>query len=344
MAGGVPVNKHIQIKISTKNTWFFGSYNDAPTAVDLVRCTTQDKEGWFWSDSQMLVSNTVDDEDVPGTSTYLNGDEEGPGGDALGPKNGYTWKLSDRTHKVALGGRAKAEYEANGLTVSASAPVKVVKTVKLNIHVMLDQAGGAPVETKANALAHITKMREIFAQVGIGVAYTLHYGETPPEGVVLTNGLNLTLGGAGLSNEEKQLLADGAMATRSNPVDEQTGRRQIELYYISYCEMAGIQLDLKGYALCLGGPWPARYADSALVVKNAHHFVMAHEVGHILEVVLEGNHHYPYTPLPNTDPLDTVNLMVGGSRPVANNTVFESRRLNNDQKQRMLTRRSQLLT
>jgi hypothetical protein len=48
---------HIQAKISTKNVAGFTEYDDNATAVDLVRYTGAARgPGWYWSDSQMLVS------------------------------------------------------------------------------------------------------------------------------------------------------------------------------------------------------------------------------------------------------------------------------------------------
>ena len=108
---GAPAYPHIQAKISTKNVVGFTMYDDPATPVDLVRVAdgaAGKGSGWFWSDSQMLVSNEADD--AYRDAKYLATDEAGPGAAGL-PKNGYTWKVSDRTHQVALRGTVTGRLE-----------------------------------------------------------------------------------------------------------------------------------------------------------------------------------------------------------------------------------------
>ena len=61
----------VEVKISTDNVAGFTAYNDPANGVELVRYTGQQKgPGWYWSDSQMLVSSKVDDvEPVPGVGS-----------------------------------------------------------------------------------------------------------------------------------------------------------------------------------------------------------------------------------------------------------------------------------
>ena len=79
---GSPANSHISAIISTKNVAGFREYNDPATSVDLVRYTGAIRgPGWFWSDSQLLVSNEVDDKYAK--EPHLGADEYPPGTDGL---------------------------------------------------------------------------------------------------------------------------------------------------------------------------------------------------------------------------------------------------------------------
>ncbi len=82
-------DKRVRVSISTENVAGFTKYNDDKTAVDLVRVPagTGKGDGWFWSDSQMLVSNAADDQmlDNKGVvsgfaAEYVQKDDTAPGG------------------------------------------------------------------------------------------------------------------------------------------------------------------------------------------------------------------------------------------------------------------------
>ena len=64
---------HVTVDISTANVVGFTNDDDAPTTIDMVRYTGPNEgdgvagQGWYWSDSQTLVSNAADDAGaVPG--------------------------------------------------------------------------------------------------------------------------------------------------------------------------------------------------------------------------------------------------------------------------------------
>jgi hypothetical protein len=360
-ADGDWANPHIMVGISTTNVPGFEAYIDYETAVDLVRFDAGalgKGPGWFWSDSQLLVSNTVDDEYW--NAAYLMEDDEGPGTE--GPlKNGYRWKVSDRTHKIALGGTVQATYG----TLSAKAPVKVEKIVKLNLHNMRDkskaQGGVLAVPIPADLEGYALKMREIYSQIGIRVEWNI-YEQDPPEGLNLSDGLEYSPGHP-ISAEAKLLLADKPLPNRTT-----AERSRIEVYFVSNLHRIQDGVPLSPYrgppgeAYFRDGVWGAKYADSVIIQMGKGtlppqgvppYMVLAHECGHILENirrVSDDNSHYPYVdPLPSpSNPLDTVNLMVRGDRAKAigaiDNEVTDARRLNVEQQDRMQTTRKNLLS
>ena len=340
-ANGLPAYDHKSVRISTKNKWFFGAYNDAATAVDLVRFTGtfEGKTGWYWSDSQMLVSNTVDDGNqngLEGTGTYLGTDEIGPadGVNAIGPKNGYTWRLSDRTHKVALGGRVTAEYTGD-VTVSASAPVRPQKIVRLHVNILRITSGGAAVVTVARVNVDIRQMREIYAQVGIYIPPVNLQEVDPPDNVELLNGLEEYPNPAGgliaPTLEEKSLL--GAANLRTPTVG---GKDDIEVYYVNFLARGGMPGSAgESFPASWLAAGDAKYADSVIVNAAQGYTTLAHECTHILENRPPGvDPHYPYDARPPAI-LDKVNLMVPGWLASESDVVIDSRRITNDQQDRM---------
>jgi hypothetical protein len=90
----------------------------------------------------------------------------------------------------------------------------------------------------------------------------------------------------------------------------------------------------------------AKYADSVIMsAENDDRGTLAHEVGHILDnlpafTATGGvqDSHYPYGKVEKSN-LDSVNLMVEGSRSVATIKVLGSRRLTSDQQTQMHTAR-----
>jgi hypothetical protein len=337
MENGQPAVERVQVLISTENVAGFTAYDDAATAVDLVRYgkAFQGKTGWYWSDSQMLVSNDVDD-DFKAEHThlglgYLREDDQDPAGFAL-PKNGYQWLESDRTHRIALGGTVKARYFFTpNASVADDAPVKVVKNVKLNITILRDKRaadGGTAVIPPDEVLADIRWMREIYAQVGIAIPpafvsiKTVDPPTAPAPGVnlALPEGLNdydaVINGIIQMEDEEKALLGATNPPNIRTPTDA-NGKDDIEVYFVN--QLSSIA---KGKAYWAAGVPDSKYADSAIIDDIHPYTTLAHEAGHVL---LNDGEHFPHPAAES--PLDSVNLMVVLPRSRLDGTVYDSRRL-----------------
>ena len=183
MNGANLANPTITVKISTSEVAGYAAYKDAETVISLTRLSNAfaGADGWYWSDSQLLVSNEIDDkyqdakylgEDdkdvVPATPFYQKDNNDA----------NTRFQISDRTHRVALGANVTVTYTYKNaqmvdVTVPpATAPVKVEKTVKLHVTILRDKAladGGLRVIAPAEVNKDITSMREIYAQAGIRV-------------------------------------------------------------------------------------------------------------------------------------------------------------------------------
>lgn len=326
MNNGIPANLHIRAKISTTNVVGFTMYNDNPTEVDLVRYTggAKNENGWFWSDSQMLVSNEVDDKFW--AATYLQADEQTPG-PTMPLKNGYRWQASDRTHRVALRGTVRAEYtDAGAVTVSASAGVPVTKNVKVHTTILRNKAeadGGMPVISEKDANQAIHNANEQYAQVGILLIPNFQI-VNPPDLVKLNDGLQGYSVGAGiiLSKEEETLLDEPGLPTAAT--------NDIELYFVNYFT----DQDRRGEAFAAVAVPDQKYADSTVIsVDDRTPFTTGHEIGHLMLNTLA---HYTGTLWP-------ANLMRGWGTSVADE-VTASKRLTPGQQADMLTKRPNLLT
>ena len=193
---------YVDVTLETKNIAGFEAYDDAPTTIRLVRQTTPGKEGWYWSDSLILVSNTADDTQqkwLPsfgGEYTYeqLGADESGPGNDPSNiMKEGHNFYLTDRTHLIALGGTVNVKYSTttdNGddITYAATADAPVLMTAKINVNIF--NRGDNPVISKAAATSIVSKANEFLAQAGVQLAITVQDPVAPPAGVDLDDGVS----------------------------------------------------------------------------------------------------------------------------------------------------------
>jgi hypothetical protein len=356
---------HIEVRISTTNKEGFTAYDDLATVVDLVRDDKGKGEPWFWTDSQLLVSNQVDDKYE--SSEYLGLDEAPPIVPIPQPKHEYTWLASDRTHRIALGGTVKAVYiDGTAKSFEKEAAVKVKHTVKLNVHIMKDKAGGALAAQQPDVETYITKMREIYAQIGVAVQDSI-YEQDPPDGLDLSDGVEL--GNEYPSAEAKLLLADKPLPHRTI-ASASVERPRIELYFVSNWhriidgQPTAPFSGTRGIAFTRDGAWDPKYADSVIIQMSKGTFappqvvppyvVPAHEVGHILENIRSvdpgDNAHYPYiVPLPSpSNLLDTVNLMVQGPRAetsgAVDDEVTDARRLTLLQQDKMLNQRKNVLS
>lgn len=351
---------HIQAKISTTNVVGFTNYDDAATAVDLVRYAgaAKNEPGWYWSDSQMLVSNKVDDE--LSAAAYLGADEAAPGAAGL-PKSGSTWQVSDRTHRIALRGTVKAEYTAAGVTVSASAPVPVTKVVNLYVNVLRDKEGGREALAKTEVISDITRMREIYTQVGILVNAEIKNAANPPFNLenglpgysafeTVTNPNGTKVGYLTPTFQEEALLGASSLwaLTGANNTDKDVSR--VYVYYVNKITMANDEALGEAFAAAQLRPEERyqRYADSVIVSAGRNYGTLAHEVFHVLEnrsmLSADGKiaeNHYPYT-LP-VQGKDKINLMVSGPNAVRSNLVVDSRRLTVSQEVDAYSKRTNLV-
>ncbi len=322
--GITPSYLHNKVKISTTNVAGFTAYNDDATSVDLVRYTGGDKgNGWYWSDSQMLVSNEVDDKYSLGS--YLKTDDTAPAGEGL-LKNGFKWEVSDRTHRIALDGKTKAEYEyLPGKSVETEKTAKAVKNVKVHGIVLRETVNGAQVVSTAAATAAIVRANEQYAQVGIRLVPNVQVVD-PPAGVDLSNGLEEFSSAPGgivtMTEEEKALL--GATELRTAATDD------VELYFVNY-----LSDNSRGEAFPNSRVADHKYGDSAIVsAKNAtligDPFTEAHEIGHVL---LDTGHY--------SAALKQANLMV--AYPSTTDTERASKRLTEGQETDALSKRHNLI-
>lgn len=273
----------INVKISTSNVVGFdgprpGGYDDAATEVNLIRYVGVSRgagpagQGWFWSDSQLLVSNAIDNTAaVPG----VGADEASSKAAALGPlKHGYHWRASDRTHIVALRGTVKAEYTPDaGPTVSNTKAVPLKHAV--GAHVTILNARGANglesnkgVVTIQQADEDFRRANEQYAQVGIflipdydaDVAWPIVFN--PSGRVDLADGLNgfdsldPMTGKVVLTSEEKALLNRAFISPSLG---------ELEVYYINYFDRSLGQTPRRGEAIAASWSPSAGYADSVII-------------------------------------------------------------------------------
>ena len=316
-------DKHTQAKISTTNEAGFTKYNDDPTAVDFVRYTGSDKGGgWYWSDSQMLVSNDIDDDYE--SAPYLQVDDAGPGAEGL-PKNGYgpgfTWLKSDRTHTVALRGKIHAEYAAGGKTVIDTKTVPVTKVVNVHALCVTLGVGNPPWISTADAVDAINKANEQYAQVGILLVPTADNLDAPAK---LNLGDGLKIGTDNKYDAEEIELFSGLT------VPPQGGRDRIEMFFINYFTA---RPDLAGLSYTASGASEAKYADVIVMpTQFMGPLTIGHEIGHIL---LD-----PGYDLEPTSAKNWVSVMYKKERE---DTVTGPKRFTPDEQARMLSARLNLL-
>jgi hypothetical protein len=100
--------------------------------------------------------------------------------------------LNDRSHKVALDGTVKVEYQtSDGQTCRDEASVPNKKSVHVNVIILRDKAqadGGTPVQTQADVEAKWKIVTERYGQVGTLVTWDVDIKD-PPAGVDLSDGL-----------------------------------------------------------------------------------------------------------------------------------------------------------
>ncbi len=313
---------HIKAKISTDNVVGFTQYNDPASEIDLVRRTDGARPpGWFWSDSQMLVSNAMDDTAaIPGV-----GGDENPLWGLGAPKNGYTWHKSDRTHRVALRGTVKAEYTPNvGPAASDTKAVPMRHYVNADVRIMRAPGAAVGVISVDKANEDFVRANEMFAQVGILVVPKYNVNNisiASPIGVLLGNGLDefkgLDSSRKIIMTREEELLLDATVgAAKGAKTDE------VKVYYVNFLTSNGSSPGSIGEAFpSLSSP-SIEYEDSVILsadLRTRSFRLMAHELGHILT----NQEHYSGSGV-------STNLMKVGP-PAAADSLVAERRLNTAQ-------------
>lgn len=336
----------IEVTISTKKAGAApGEFTDNPTTIKLVRYTTKTGHpwlNWFWSDSQILVSNDADDKyergvtALPGNKTAggIGKDDDPPHATAKNDKHGDKIPVGDRTHKVALGDFVKVEYGNNPPT---EVEVKIRKSVNVSVYILTDarltelryrndNVQGQVIK-KADVEADIQRMRETYAQVGIHIASVSITPVTVPDGVDLRDGitrLKESVKGPGgvLLNVPSTEYADLLTKTNTNrtPTDG-NNIDDVEVYYVNrFSDERGVDIrKYGGQAMARAATAEAdqkKYADTVVIaVDYRYQHLLAHEVFHVLEsrpTTVPGREHYPYTKGIGEFalPWEKVNLMV----------------------------------
>ena len=325
---------HIEASLSTTNVAGFEMYNDAANAVDLTRYTGKAKgEGWYWSDSQFLVSDEADD--IGLVKNYLATDEATPDKNTTYDSDGYTWYKSDRTHRIALRGTLKAEYSTPAKTYSATAPVHVKKNVKVHPILVRDKseaAGGSTISVE-DADKYLHRANEQYAQVGILLTPTGYIAIDPPPGVNLADGLDGfpeqydAANKIKITAEEVALLVPSYKNAANQNIQVRTAAvDDVELYFVNYFSDNRV-----GEAFRASKVPDARYEDSAVIsIRDYVPAVIPHEIGHVLEL----NHDFSGMKL--------VNLMFEKAEQVIN--IDDPKRLTDNQSGIMLNTRKNLLT
>lgn len=310
--------ERVDVSVSTTAVAGFEASNDPASTIDLVRFVgPQRGQGWFWSESQLLVSNELDDRHS--VFPFLVDDEAIPG--RLGrEKLGYRWRLTDRTHRVALRSTVNAEYrDTNFALVSGGATVPVNAVVKVHATILKSGTAAMPGEaviTPEAANLAIHNANEQLAQVGVLLIPNSPIPVVnPPAEVDFTNGLDTSSSdsntGAIIMPDETRKLLDAPYRTAA--LDD------VELYFINRFAAPA----RGGEAFPAVGLLPERYVDTAIVIVKDGKvgnspFTIAHEIGHLLT----NAGHYQ-------GPLEAANLM--RSSPSEVDSVIASKRLTNGQ-------------
>jgi len=318
-----------KVKISTKNTPANAAYDDDETELTLVKMNIVGWDNWYWSDSQILVSNETDDKYSKAVVALPGGGfgggvatDDQPPTNEENHKNLSQHPVSDRTHIIALNGTVEVSHVPHGQVnaLTSSYQVKIRKQVKVTAYILKDNAGAA-VTTAAAVDADIKNMREIYAQVGINIIFEGAILLNSPRDVNLADGMDA---GGPLTDEQKALL-NGTNRTAAT----QGGTDDIEVWYVNRFapnRYAGMSLSTARTPI-------AQFANMVMIAATRKKWsTLAHEVTHVLERIPLGREdHQPYAGVVQSG-LDTVNLMVGGLRSVNHNirAVNDSRRLTQD--------------
>jgi hypothetical protein len=206
----------ISIKLSTDSPGT--DYDDDATELDLAE--TAANSGIFESKSLIMVSDdTDDDHQIDGIADDVK---------------------NDRSHKVALGGKAKIVYPASTPICEKEADVKKDGSVSVSIVIlrnMKEADGGANVISVATVESFWKIVRERYAQLGVDITWSGPVIKDPPSGVDLSDGLLVVESSAPkkIAAETKTLI--DAYGTKGDRTD-------IHVFYAN---------DVKGWGSAQGG-------------------------------------------------------------------------------------------
>lgn len=150
--------EHIFAGLTTANVADYSAYDDNRTEIGLVRVPAV--EGWYCSDSLILVSNDTDDDY---NVNFSKNDDENADDSQFNIKHDLNFPLSDRTHRISLGGQIEVDYYKADLGL-ATVPVEHEITVRP--HIVRMTATTQPA-TANEVLSYIKKNNEWLAQIGV---------------------------------------------------------------------------------------------------------------------------------------------------------------------------------
>lgn len=286
------------------------AYNDNPTEIPLEATPYA-----IWSQSQMLVSDEIDD-----------------------AADGVDDRVGDRTHKVQLGGKvevASIKLGENTYPLGMKIPVKKKKRIEGKI-VLVGSAN-----TYGVAVLNIfkSKAQERFAQLGIDCESLTITNMDVPDGVLETEVRYDGMGGFVISGKTG-FYVHGDVKKLVDKAILENKRGSVTVFIV---QNIGDDEPM-GFAITERKTHPdeIQYANVAVVsvektlAQNSHPFTLAHEVGHV--ITNHGHYGIPnFGESPNdyygADPQDHKiehNLMKGeGTSPA--NTLGASKRLHTEQ-------------
>lgn len=241
-------------------------YDDDATEIELTE--EPEDSGIFISTNMLLVSDDVDDDFT--NATVVADDTK-----------------NDRTHKMALGGKAKAQYSCSG-TIICEKDAKVLplqKTVNINVVILRDKAlsaGGVPVANPGTVSNHWRVACERYAQTGVKIAWGVSISD-PPTGVDLSDGIAAVAvtNANHLSIETRSLIS--GLGTGTNNAD-------FHAFYVSGLFWTNAPSLDPLYGIGIADYWfdPSEdgYLYNAIIdsatVADGKLFNPAHEIGHCL--------------------------------------------------------------
>ena len=276
----------IFVKVRTQNADANYNYESEPielkAQLDLKSRTT----GVYLSKAQVLVS---DDEDA-------------------NPQGAFKFNNSDtqRTHKVALGGKVNVMYDPLNPNYSLGYPYRVAKvpvekTVTLNVVILRTEQGGNGIVSKDKVQKDLLVAQERFAQVGVKLKWGKNNAEDDidekdPLGQVGTSGGKLReVFPVNVYNKEKDKFEFTKATEDLISMHGSSSKKIINVFYVNQMsawalsEIPGanqvVKLSPYGYSF---PPFISeKYRHNCIISKDSieeipSRFILAHELAHIL--------------------------------------------------------------